>query len=233
MSSQDLTQLGAPRDGRVQTSPVRRDAVVTSEVNEPMRHEAECSFIGEHLLGPTVTQGVSVGDGSIPGVNLADLRVQLQVPHENAGRALVERTFGSAATACLAPTSLVNNEAVHTVHPSVMSLPERGMNQVQLKKTQIQLQDNTQDQTVDHNDDAKSKHATYAVDKTGKHTSKPKNSVKSVKFREEGGHAVADDDIARCEAVADAFYKSPDDMDGFIEDILLMPQSQVYELTIR
>ncbi|RLO13737.1 hypothetical protein DYB28_002659 [Aphanomyces astaci] len=86
---------------------------------------------------------------------------------------------------------------------------------------------------VDHNDDAKSKHATSAVDKSGKHTSKPKHSVKSVKFREAGGHAVAEDDIARCEAVTDAFYKNPDDMDAFIEDILLMPQSQVYELIIR
>ena len=73
-------------------------------------------------------------------------------------------------------------------------------------------------------------------DINGKNTSKPskpKSPVKNVKFREAGGHAVADDDIARCEAVADAFYKNPDDMDAFIEDILLMPQSQVYELSVR
>ncbi|RHY99808.1 hypothetical protein DYB35_009718 [Aphanomyces astaci] len=275
MSSQDLTQPGAPRDGgRVQTSPVRRDAVVTSEVTEPMRHEAESSFIGEHLLDPTVTRGVSDGDGSIPGVNLADLRVQLQVPHENAGRALVERPFGSTATACLAPTSLVNNEAGHTTTnrapvcdepprtgdestptqenadpaSGAVGAEESAFDRDSSNKSHHDRVDhgqsshgrdsnhsssNTQDQTVDHNDDAKSKHATSAVDKSGKHTSKPKHSVKSVKFREAGGHAVADDDIARCEAVADAFYKNPDDMDAFIEDILLMPQSQVYELTIR
>ncbi|ETV92988.1 hypothetical protein H310_12826 [Aphanomyces invadans] len=59
----------------------------------------------------------------------------------------------------------------------------------------------------------------------------PSSRVDAAKFREAGGHAVADDDIARCEAVADAFYKNPEDMDAFIEDILLMPHSQVYELT--
>ncbi|RHY19028.1 hypothetical protein DYB32_010299, partial [Aphanomyces invadans] len=63
--------------------------------------------------------------------------------------------------------------------------------------------------------------------------SKPKGTSQNTKFREASGHAVADDDIARCEAVADAFYKNHEDMDAFIEDILMMPHSQVYELTVR
>ncbi|RHY18986.1 hypothetical protein DYB32_010301 [Aphanomyces invadans] len=62
---------------------------------------------------------------------------------------------------------------------------------------------------------------------------KPKGTSQNTKFREAGGHAVADDDIPRCEAVADAFYKNPEDKDAFIEDILLIPHSQVYELTVR
>ncbi|ETV67220.1 hypothetical protein H257_16594 [Aphanomyces astaci] len=127
---QDLTQP-APRDGGcVYTSPVRRDAVVTSEVTEPMRHEAESSFIGEHLLDPTVTRGVSDGDGSIPGVNLADLRSKdpLDLPLQHVWPRPVLSTM-----------RLVTR--LPTVHPSVMSLPERGMNQLQLKKTQIQHQE--------------------------------------------------------------------------------------------
>ena len=54
-----------------------------------------------------------------------------------------------------------------------------------------------------------------------------------MKTRDAGGHAVADDDIARCEELATAFYANPWDMDAFIDQILLVPQQQAYELKVN
>ncbi|KAG9411535.1 hypothetical protein AC1031_017172, partial [Aphanomyces cochlioides] len=68
---------------------------------------------------------------------------------------------------------------------------------------------------------------------SSKKDSKQGNAPKGAKHRNTGAHAIADDDIARCEAMADAFYKDSGDMDAFIENILLTPQSQVYELTVK
>ncbi|KAH9094994.1 hypothetical protein Ae201684P_017081 [Aphanomyces euteiches] len=68
---------------------------------------------------------------------------------------------------------------------------------------------------------------------SSKKDSKQGNALKGAKHRNIGAHAIADDDIARCEAMADAFYKDSGDMDAFIENILLTPQSQVYELTVK
>ncbi|KAH9138489.1 hypothetical protein AeRB84_017204, partial [Aphanomyces euteiches] len=68
---------------------------------------------------------------------------------------------------------------------------------------------------------------------SSKKDSKQGNAPKGAKHRNIGAHAIADDDIARCEAMADAFYKDSGDMDPFIENILLTPQSQVYELTVK
>ncbi|KAG9399056.1 hypothetical protein AC1031_012013, partial [Aphanomyces cochlioides] len=68
---------------------------------------------------------------------------------------------------------------------------------------------------------------------SSKKDSKQGNAPKGAKHRNTGAHAVADDDIARCEAMADTFYKDSGDMDAFIENILLTPQSQVYELTVK
>ncbi|KAH9070908.1 hypothetical protein Ae201684P_003006 [Aphanomyces euteiches] len=68
---------------------------------------------------------------------------------------------------------------------------------------------------------------------SSKKDSKQGNAPKGAKHRNIGAHAIADDDIARCEAMADAFYKDSGDMDAFIENILLTPQSQVYELTVK
>ncbi|KAG9398483.1 hypothetical protein AC1031_014536, partial [Aphanomyces cochlioides] len=68
---------------------------------------------------------------------------------------------------------------------------------------------------------------------SSKKDSKQGNAPKGAKHRNTGAHAVADDDIARCEVMADAFYKDSGDMDAFIENILLTPQSQVYELTVK
>ncbi|KAH9117803.1 hypothetical protein AeMF1_008714, partial [Aphanomyces euteiches] len=65
---------------------------------------------------------------------------------------------------------------------------------------------------------------------SSKKDSKQGNAPKGAKHRNIGAHAIADDDITRCEAMADAFYKDSGDMDAFIENILLTPQSQVYEL---
>ncbi|KAG9414081.1 hypothetical protein AC1031_013290 [Aphanomyces cochlioides] len=68
---------------------------------------------------------------------------------------------------------------------------------------------------------------------SSKKDSKQGNAPKGAKHRNTGAHAIADDDIARCEAMADTFYKDSGDMDAFIENILLTPQSQVYELTVK
>ena len=59
---------------------------------------------------------------------------------------------------------------------------------------------------------------------------KTKSFPKSAKTRDAGGHAVADDGIARCEELATAFYANPRDMDAFIDQILLVPQQQAYDL---
>ncbi|KAF0711976.1 hypothetical protein As57867_004936, partial [Aphanomyces stellatus] len=59
------------------------------------------------------------------------------------------------------------------------------------------------------------------------------NQPKVAKYRDAGGHAVDDDDIAQCEAMADAFYKNPEDMNSFLDGILLLPKSQVFELSIK
>ncbi|KAF0686026.1 Aste57867_22152 [Aphanomyces stellatus] len=65
--------------------------------------------------------------------------------------------------------------------------------------------------------------------------SKPasQNTPKVSKHRDSGGHAVNDDEIARCEAVAKAFCKNPGDVNSFLDQILVVPSSQVYELTIK
>ncbi|KAG9405402.1 hypothetical protein AC1031_004510 [Aphanomyces cochlioides] len=68
---------------------------------------------------------------------------------------------------------------------------------------------------------------------SSKKDAKQGNAPKGAKHRNTGAHAIADDDIARCEAMADALYKDSGDMDTFIENILLTPQSQVYELTVK
>ncbi|KAF0688114.1 hypothetical protein As57867_020173, partial [Aphanomyces stellatus] len=59
------------------------------------------------------------------------------------------------------------------------------------------------------------------------------NQPKVAKYRDAGGHAVDDDDIAQCEAMADAFYKNPEDMNSFLDGIHLLPKSQVFELSIK
>jgi hypothetical protein len=61
---------------------------------------------------------------------------------------------------------------------------------------------------------------------------KTKDMPRAVKQRNLGGHSVADDDIARCEKLAEQFYQNPQDMDAFINEILMTPKTQVYELDV-
>ena len=244
MSSQDLTQSDGPLAGAVAhphgscvptlTSPSGTLAMAplglstdTSGSFEALRRPTKGS-----RLRVTATSHVdsSEGAGGTPVEVLADSPVRPQSTsreeHEVSCPGL------SDGSRRLAPTSLVNNEACHTATYRASDCaepPRTGEDRL--------TADDADPVTIDISGDGPAHVSTPSSpptthDSTKKSKSKAKDAPKATKHRDLGGHAVADDDIARCEELANKFYASPDDMDAFIDSILFMPKNQVFELTI-
>ncbi|KAF0720626.1 Aste57867_183 [Aphanomyces stellatus] len=279
MSSQDLTETGAPSDGDcVQSHRASIIAPDGSKDDQSLSSLEALNPINGGVQGPISPRssdiplrGVSEDGGGIPGVDAGQVGL-LQKSSLGDERSVSPGTPDGPSG--LAQASLVNNETGHAVtnraHVSAepprtgeeeeqkvdsdtggvvgrdVSFGDDGSNKDRLLSGQ--QQDSACKDSSETPNDSASTETSKKNASGGDQGSKTDNSKRSPSKKDNSKGQGSKKDVPKGSATkpasqstpkvskhrdSEAFYKNPGDVNSFLDQILMVPTSQVYELTVK